>query len=399
MSLVLGTNCGFVTTAPSADPAVSNSGIDNDVWGQKDASPSDATKVTEIGFWLDSQGDDELNFEVGIYTDDGGGSSSVPVTLLSGSDKVNVLPTGNGIWVSVTGLNITISGSTIYWISVQVDNTSITVFGNYGGSGSRNVVRGSSITLPDPTWNGGSYFSSILAVYAVYETGGAVELAGSSDAVSTTSAPVKVSRKIVGSSDAVSAVSAPVKVSRKIAGSSDAISNLSGAIKRLRKISGSADGLSTTQGLLKALRKIVGSSDAVSTAGGTLTIIGYITLSGSADAVSSLTGAIKRACKLIGSSDAVSDVTGNIVLTLKLSGSTDAAAVVDGILALALKLAGSIDALSVVGGTLVVSTASGLVMIDRAVFKLDNSRREFVFDANRRNLTLDNERRELVIDD
>lgn len=170
MALTIGTNCGFVTSAPSADPTASNSGIDNDSWAFKETVPADAVTVTEIGFWIDSQNDEGLNWEVGIYDDDGGGGTSVPVNLLAGADQTNALPSGNAQWVSVTGLSIDVSGyqSNPLWIAVQVDNTITAVNSNFEGSGSRNVINGPT-TLPDP-WTGGSYFASRLAIYAVYET-------------------------------------------------------------------------------------------------------------------------------------------------------------------------------------------------------------------------------------
>ena len=72
MALALGTNCGFVTVAPSADPATGISPtIDFQSHGLQHTLPADAVTITEIGFWVDSQGDSGGNWDVGIYDDDG----------------------------------------------------------------------------------------------------------------------------------------------------------------------------------------------------------------------------------------------------------------------------------------------------------------------------------------
>jgi hypothetical protein len=52
MALTLGTNCGFVLAAPTADPGGDASVIDNAAWAMKVVAPAGAVKVTEIGWWF-----------------------------------------------------------------------------------------------------------------------------------------------------------------------------------------------------------------------------------------------------------------------------------------------------------------------------------------------------------
>lgn len=163
MALALGTNSGFVAVAPVDDPdGAANYGIGTLAVAQRDDTPATAVKITEIGFYCPSQNDEEPNWEVGIYDDD-----TAPVNLLAGEDRTNVLSTGVG-WKRVTGLNITVSPETTYWIGVQID-TDATV--NYDVSGTGMgfyMYLAAQTTLPDP-WVGGSGTTRISSIYAVWE--------------------------------------------------------------------------------------------------------------------------------------------------------------------------------------------------------------------------------------
>ncbi len=72
MALVLGTNCGFVTVAPTSDPTGTINDVQNTfAYASKFTSPATAIKVTEIGWYCDNA-TQEANFEVGIYDHDSG---------------------------------------------------------------------------------------------------------------------------------------------------------------------------------------------------------------------------------------------------------------------------------------------------------------------------------------
>ena len=175
MALVLGTNVGFVTVAPTADPAGSSSNIDNRAWITRDVSPATAIKIIEMG-WYDSSssGTEESNFEVGLYADDGAVVPGEAGTLLEVS-RTNAKGTGAG-WHSVTGLDWAINSSTDYWFGVQVDNTATATkidFASSGGSGAD--VGNSQSTLADPFGQGALGWGGIgmSSIYVVWEAAAA----------------------------------------------------------------------------------------------------------------------------------------------------------------------------------------------------------------------------------
>ena len=169
MSLVAGTNCGFVTTAPTNDPDGQNNVLmDNYVRAIKDTSPSNAVKITEIGWWCDTDSE-EVNFEVGIYTHDS--VNNEPEDVVGSIDTTNAKGTTSG-WKKCTGLNISISPNTIYWIGIQLDNPYTSTYTNNGGASLDYIFKTDETALPDPTWDiGGTINSTGISIYAVYENG------------------------------------------------------------------------------------------------------------------------------------------------------------------------------------------------------------------------------------
>ncbi len=172
MALVLGTNCGFVTTAPTADPVGETVGqMDNSSRVIKDTSPSTAVKITEIGWWC-NDATEESNFEVGLYAADGTVVPGEAGTRLFVS-ATNAKGTTAG-WKVVSGLNWTISSSTAYWLAVQLDDTvtlTRTDIATTGGVGYD--FRSVQTTLNDP-YGGGALgdVDGLAATYAVWEAAG-----------------------------------------------------------------------------------------------------------------------------------------------------------------------------------------------------------------------------------
>lgn len=167
MAVTIGTNAGFVTVAPTADPAGNNGSMDNGARVTKDTSPATAAKVTEIGWWCDNA-TEAANFEVGIYAADGAVVPGEAGTLLHVS-RTNAKGTTSG-WKRVTGLDWAISPNTVYWIGVQLDNTATLTNNNNaltGGQGHDNLS--GATTLPDP-FGGGAFPADVTgAYYAVWE--------------------------------------------------------------------------------------------------------------------------------------------------------------------------------------------------------------------------------------
>jgi len=147
MALVIGTNCGFVTTAPTSDPDGDNFWLDGNSLAIKDTSPATAAKIIEIG----------------LYSHDSG--SDIPQTRLN-VDNSNAKGTTAG-WKTVS-VNWTIDANTIYWLAVQLDDTNSTnVDGDYGVS-SRISKDGNSTGLITP-WNSDYTYNNPIALYAVWE--------------------------------------------------------------------------------------------------------------------------------------------------------------------------------------------------------------------------------------
>src|SRR6185295_7485081 len=125
--------------------------------------------ITEIGWWLGTGTSNGQNWECGIYSDDGAGATSLPVTLQAGSDTSNVLGTV-GTWQVCTGLSIAITSGTVYWLAIQAD----TVGNNFTVDGETGILRRSNDTahttaLPG-TWTDAANSNNAVGIYALYTT-------------------------------------------------------------------------------------------------------------------------------------------------------------------------------------------------------------------------------------
>jgi len=180
MALVNGNNCGFVTSAPVSDPSAGQDGwMSTRARALKATSPATAGKITEIGWWCDNA-TEESNFEVGLYDDDGNSfPGNFPKDLLH-SDKTNAKGTTAG-WKSVA-VDWEISEETIYWITIQLDETTTTTEIDYDSTNNMAYVYKTAATLPDPSWDSDSTSEAndaALAIYAVWEAGEPTEPEGS----------------------------------------------------------------------------------------------------------------------------------------------------------------------------------------------------------------------------
>lgn len=169
MALVLGTSSGFVSVAPTTDPTGGAAlTIDGTRAVTKHTSPAGATSITEIGFWRN--GTNTANFEVGLYAADGTDGVAGTRLFVDATNSSDV----DG-WITVA-VDWAISGSTVYWLAVQMDahaGASTLDREASGGEGHDAVL--SSTDLPDP-FGGGAAASTdaMLAIYALYaEAGGA----------------------------------------------------------------------------------------------------------------------------------------------------------------------------------------------------------------------------------
>jgi len=164
MGLVNGTNCGFVTSAPTADPeGAGTTGCDNYAWAMRDTAPAGAVRVTKIG-WYCTNATQEANFEVGIYEE----TTDYPGDAVGSLSQTNAKGVGAG-WKSAS-VDISITAGTDYWIAVQIDDTESTTHIDTASSvGDLRAYKSAQTELTDPFVSGGSTDEVIQAIYAVYE--------------------------------------------------------------------------------------------------------------------------------------------------------------------------------------------------------------------------------------
>jgi len=115
MALVVGTNCGFVATAPTADPqGTGDYIIDFTSYAFKDVAPVGAMRVSEIGWWCNNACN-AADSDVGIYSHNAG--SDKPGTRLG----LATFPKGTTAGWKKAAVNIAVTAETIYWMGAQCD--------------------------------------------------------------------------------------------------------------------------------------------------------------------------------------------------------------------------------------------------------------------------------------
>ena len=161
MAVVVGTNSGFVTSRPTADPAGNSAGISAKCWSSHDTTHSTAAKVTEMGIYINSA-TVAADIDLGIYTDNG---SDQPGTILAG--KITIAKGTTAGW-KFGACDITVSGSTKYWVAAQCDTSSGTNF-DYG-SGTKAIDDTTSTTQLPSTYTVSSTNDGLsIACYAIWE--------------------------------------------------------------------------------------------------------------------------------------------------------------------------------------------------------------------------------------
>lgn len=159
MALALGTNSGFVSAAPSADPEGADVvTIDGNSVVTKHTSPANAIKITEIG-WYRGIGTNGANFEVGLYSDNAG-VADVRLHVAATNSSTS------GGWITVA-VDWSISASTDYWLALQMDahgGSSVVDGQNTDGAGSDSLT--AQTTLNDPY--GGGAVTHAAGMYAIY---------------------------------------------------------------------------------------------------------------------------------------------------------------------------------------------------------------------------------------
>jgi hypothetical protein len=159
MALVLGTNSGFVTVAPTTDPVGGvDFTIDNFSVDTKHTSPAYPAKITEVG-WYRGSGTNTANWEIGLYSDNSGVADALLYVEATNSSSVSG-------WLTRT-VNWTISPNTAYWLAVQMDAHpgSSTLDGEASGGAGRDIITPAT-TLNNPF--GGGAVANPVGMAAIY---------------------------------------------------------------------------------------------------------------------------------------------------------------------------------------------------------------------------------------
>ena len=179
MAVVLGTSSGFVTVAPTNDPAGTGVTFDGSSVVTKDTSPAGATTITEIG-WYRAAGTNSANFEVALYSE----SAGIAATRLFVDDTNS--DTAGG-WVRVA-VNWTISPSTAYWLGLQMDgHTGNSGVDSAASGGAGSDILASQTALNDPY--GGGAVADSDGMYAIYALLASTASPNVSDSITVTDTP------------------------------------------------------------------------------------------------------------------------------------------------------------------------------------------------------------------
>ena len=164
-----GTNAGFVTVAPTDDPAGTNNTKDTNTIACKFVAPASATAITALGWYCDNA-TEAANFQIGLYAHDAGDNE--PGALLVNSGDIAKGTTAG--WKSAS-VSLAITGGITYWIAVQLDNTATATSDNESVNASyKKDFKDTETALVDPWGISDATAGKIMAYYAVYTTGSQV---------------------------------------------------------------------------------------------------------------------------------------------------------------------------------------------------------------------------------
>lgn len=167
-AVAIGTNAGFLSAAPTDNPGGSDLSMSGRCRVLKMTSPSDATGVTEIGWYVGGNNGNAYTFDAGLYSHDAGNNR--PSALLGQGSAASSNATG---WRAVTGLTITVTGSTVYWGAIQSDAGTAAPTIDYSTiTGERSSVKTTQTQLEDPWGTTAGVADTTPAIYVVYSTAG-----------------------------------------------------------------------------------------------------------------------------------------------------------------------------------------------------------------------------------
>ena len=160
MALVLGTNVGFVTSAPVADPGGSDEIIDGASVVVKHTTPAGAVRITSIG-WYRGSGTNTANFEIALYAANGSGGIAGTRLYVDASNS-----SSSAGWITVA-VDWAVDPETDYWLAVQMDSHTGSSYIDKATSGGAGIDRQTTQTTLNNPYGGGTV-SDADGMYAIY---------------------------------------------------------------------------------------------------------------------------------------------------------------------------------------------------------------------------------------
>ena len=166
MALVVGTNCGFLSSAPTSDPESGDGYIPGYATASKHTSPAGTNSISSMGVYVGVA--DAGNMELGIYSHDA--ANNRPNALLASSGDIS---RGTNVGWKTGSVSYNLAASTTYWLATQHDNGTGSVridMGNVAGTATHTI--GASSALPDPYGSSAFYANFVTSIYAIYAAAG-----------------------------------------------------------------------------------------------------------------------------------------------------------------------------------------------------------------------------------
>jgi hypothetical protein len=162
MALVVGTNCGFVTAAPTLDPEGAT-GVSADYTRRatRFQSTQDGT-ISQIGIYVNNA-TQAANIVLGIY-EDVAGEPGVQLETCVAFAKGTTAG-----WKTDATFSTPVTNGTYYWLAYAMTNTATETGVDATATAGTGRYQGSVTTLQNP-WNTGTDTNStyLVAIYALY---------------------------------------------------------------------------------------------------------------------------------------------------------------------------------------------------------------------------------------
>jgi hypothetical protein len=125
-------------------------------------SPTTSGTITSISIYISMDGD--ATIYLGIYSDNAG----TPGTLLGSGSVATTMAVG---WKTVSGLSISVTSGTNYWLMINWGSQQVTYYYDVGSTNQFIYQANSADTPPpDASFGGGTYLARAMSIYAAAES-------------------------------------------------------------------------------------------------------------------------------------------------------------------------------------------------------------------------------------